>query len=514
MLRRAGWWNFLDTYMPQGMPATVFAGNLRIMDAMRSIAVACLLLLGSAFDTQRALATVSSTLPELGDGGGGVVSLEAEEQIGKQLLRQVYAQVPTVHDPILKYYTEVQLYDLAQHSELKRKQLFPVLINSQEVNAFAAPGGVVGINLGLYLTAQTLDEYSAVLAHELAHLSQRHFARQIQAQQQSAWTYLAAMLASIAIAATSGGNAGMAAIATTQGLAEQNQLRFSRAREAEADRIGINTLVNAGLNPYAMADMFEQMQRAYRFSRRPPEFLLTHPVTEARIADARNQAAGYPAHPYPDSPEYQMMRARAMVYYAPNPAVAVQQFKDQIERTGGADWAYYGLVLALSKAGKHEEALDTAKPLLAKHARSLLWAASEAELLIDAGRYRDAMDILSFQLVLNPENKPLSMYYADALNGADRHKDAEDVLQKLSVKYPDDPDVWYQLAETAGLAGDIVEVHVARAEYFARIGNLQQSIQHLEYARGLVSPTNYRMTAMLDQRIRDLSAELAQMRKS
>jgi len=270
---------------------------------MRSITLPGLLLLGGLCAASGAWGTVSSTLPELGDAAGGVVSLDVEEQIGKQLLRQVYAQVPTVHDPILKYYTELQLYSLAEHSELKRKQLFPVLINSPEVNAFAAPGGVVGINLGLYLTAQTLAEYSAVLAHELAHLSQRHFARQIEQQQASALPYLAAMLASIAIAAAGGGDAGMAAIATTQGLAESSQLRFSRSREAEADRIGINTLVAADLDPAAMGQMFEQMQRAYRFSRRPPEFLLTHPVTESRIADARNQASSYPAKNYPDSPE-------------------------------------------------------------------------------------------------------------------------------------------------------------------------------------------------------------------
>jgi beta-barrel assembly-enhancing protease len=460
-----------------------------------------------------ASATVSNTLPELGDGSSAVVSLDMEQEIGKQLLRQVNAQVPTVRDPILKYYTELQLYSLAEHSELKRKQLFPVLIDAQEMNAFAAPGGVVGINLGLYLAAEDVSEYSAVLAHELAHLSQRHFARQIEMQQRSVLPYLAAMLASIAIAATAGGDAGMAAIATTQGIAESNQLHFSRAREAEADRIGINTLAAADLDPAAMARMFERMQRAYRFSRRPPEFLLTHPVTESRISDARNQAAGYPPRTYTDDEEYQMMRARAMVRFAPSPTVAVQQFKDLVERTDGADWAYYGLILALSRAGDHDEALDTGKPLFAKHAGSLLYAATQAELLNNAGRYRDAMEILSFQLVLNPENKPLSMLYADALNGMERHNDAEAVLLRQSIRYPDDVDVWFELAETAGLAGDIVEVHLARAEYFAHVGNLHQSIQHLEYARGLISPTNYRLTAMLDQRIRDLSAELAELQR-
>jgi beta-barrel assembly-enhancing protease len=460
-----------------------------------------------------AAATVSNTLPELGDGASAVVSLDMEQEIGKQLLRQVNAQVPTVRDPILKYYTELQLYSLAEHSDLKRKQLFPVLIDAQEINAFAAPGGVVGINLGLYLAAEDVSEYSAVLAHELAHLSQRHFARQIEMQQRSMLPYLAAMLASIAIAATAGGDAGMAAIATTQGIAESNQLHFSRAREAEADRIGINTLAAADLDPSAMARTFERMQRAYRFSRRPPEFLLTHPVTESRISDARNQASGYPHRTYQDAEEYQLMRARAMVHFASNPAVAVQQFRDLVERTDGADWAYYGLTLALSRAGEYDEALDTGKPLFAKHPRSLLYAASQAELLNQAGLYHDAMDILSFQLVLNPENKPLSILYADALNGVNRHKDAEAVLLGQSIRYPDDVDVWFDLAETAGLAGDIVQVHLARAEYFAHVGNLHQSIQHLEYARGLISPTNYRLTAMLDQRIRDLSAELAEMQR-
>ncbi len=470
--------------------------------------VACLCL-GSA-----TWATVSDTLPELGDGASGVVSLDLEQEIGKQLLRQVNAQVPTVRDPILKYYTELQLYSLAEHSELKRKQLFPVLIDAPEINAFAAPGGVVGINLGLYLAAEDVAEYSAVLAHELAHLSQRHFARQVEMQQNNMLPYLAAMLASIVVAATAGGDAGMAAIATTQGLVQANQLQFSRSREAEADRIGLTTLADADLDPTAMARMFERMQRAYRYSRRPPEFMLTHPVTESRIADARNQAAGYPARTYPDSDEYQLMRARAMVHFATNPTVAVQQFRDLVKKTNGADWAYYGLMLSLSLAGDHEAALDTGKPLFAKHPRSIIYAATQAELLIAAGRFHDAMEILSFQLVLNPENKPLSIYYAEALNGANRHQDAEAVLLKQSVRYPDDVDIWYELAETAGLAGDIVQVHLARAEYFARVGRLERSIQHLEYARGLISPTNYRLTAMLDQRIRDLTAELAEMQRA
>ncbi|NJN52645.1 MAG: M48 family metallopeptidase [Gammaproteobacteria bacterium] len=471
------------------------------------------LALGIAW-TVSAAATLPTELPELGDASSAVVSLEMEQRIGQQLLRQVRAQVPTVRDPLLKYYTELNLYRLAEHSELKQIQLFPVLIDAQEINAFAAPGGVVGVNLGLYLAAEDVHEYSAVISHELAHLSQRHFARQIEMQQRNTLPYLAAMLASIAIAATTGGDAGIAAMSTTQAVMQANQLRFSRGREQEADRIGINTLHASDMDPSAMGRMFERMQRAYRFSRRPPEFLLTHPVSESRISDARNQVRGYPMRTYTDSDDFKLMRARAMVHFAPTPTHAVQQFKDLVTRTDGAEWAYYGLAVALVRDGQAENGIDTLKPLLGKQPNSILYVCTQAEMLNAAERYEDTIDLVSHQLVINPDNKPLSMVYADALTGAKRAKDAEVVLTRLSVKYPDDLDVWYELAETAGLAGNVLGVHLARAEYFARVGNFQKGIQHLEYARGLTRADDFRTNAMLEARIADFRKEIAEMRQS
>lgn len=481
---------------------------------LRRIRRGVLVMLAWSLTAAQTGATTSDELPDLGDASSAVVSLEMERALGQQLLRQIRAQVPTIRDPILKYYTELQLYDLAQYSELKSKILHPVLIDSEQLNAFAAPGGVVGINMGLYLSSQDVHEYSSVLAHELAHLSQRHFARGVEMQRQQTVPYLAAMLASIVIAATAGGDAGMAAISATQGIAQQSQLRYSRGREQEADRIGINTLYEAGLDPHGMERMFERMQRAYRYTRRPPEFLLTHPLTESRISDARNQSAEYPRRAYPDSPQFQMMRARAMVHYAKTPSDAVQQFRDLVERTNGADWAYYGLAVALGAAGKHEEALDTTKIIFPDRPHDLLFIATQADLLIGAERYQDAIALLSHQLVINPENKPMSVLYAQALNGANRHDDAEAVLVQLSETYRDDPDIWFDLAETAGLAGNTIKVHQARAEYFALVGNYQSAINHLEYARGLADPENYQLTARLEQRIRDFRGELEEMRRS
>ena len=168
------------------------------------------------------------------------------------------------------------------------------MIDNPEINAFAAPGGVVGIHLGLMLHARDVHEYSAVIAHELAHLGQRHFARGIEAQRQATLPMLAGLLAGAVLMAAGGGDAGLAAMVGTQAAAVQNQLRYSRSREQEADRIGLNTMVRAQLDPHGLERMFARMQRAYRFRETMPEFLLTHPITESRIADARNQAAQYP----------------------------------------------------------------------------------------------------------------------------------------------------------------------------------------------------------------------------
>src|SRR5690606_25881880 len=170
-----------------------------------------------------------------------------------------------------------------------------VLLDSNQLNAFAAPGGIIGVNGGLFLHAQTEAEYASVLAHELAHLSQRHFARGLEAQQRMALPLMAALLAGVVAAAAGAGDAGMAAILSAQAAAMQEQRRFSRQNEQEADRIGLINLERAGYDPNAMPRMFERLMRQYRFDRKPPEFLLTHPVSESRVADTRNRAEQMPA---------------------------------------------------------------------------------------------------------------------------------------------------------------------------------------------------------------------------
>ncbi len=184
-------------------------------------------------------------LPALGDASSAIVSPAIERKLGEQFLRSVRAQVPTYPDALIKNYTEYLIYRLAEASDLESPDLTVAMIDSDQLNAFAAPGGIVGVNLGLFTYATNVHQFASVLAHELAHLSQRHFARGIEEQRKASIPYMAALLASVALMATVGGDAGLAAMTTTQAAMQQGQLRYSRQRESEADRIGIETLARA-----------------------------------------------------------------------------------------------------------------------------------------------------------------------------------------------------------------------------------------------------------------------------
>ena len=449
-------------------------------------------------------ASQAAELPELGDRSSGLVSPATERQLAQIALKQIRSSVDTIADPILKYYVKVNVHRLAEFSGISEPALTTVLIDNPQINAFAVPGGIVGINLGLFLYGHDESEYSAVVAHELAHLGQRHYARSVEEQRAMTPWMLAGLLASLAIAAGGGGEAGMAALLGTQAYAQDKALRFSRSREQEADRIGLNTLERAGLDPDGMGRMFERMQTAFRFVDKPPEFLLTHPLTDARITDARNQAERFDGRTVEPSLDYQFMRARARIHYADSPRRAVA---DARSLRGGGDADTYALAVALSRADHHEEAVETARRLHQAHPHSLLMAASLAEILIAAERLDEALVLLSNRLRINPDNEPLTYLKAEALDSADRHAEAAELLWRHARVNTDDVDVWHLLAETAGLAGDTMGVHRARAEYFALFGAYRQAIQHIEYARRLVDTDDRPLGARLDQRLLDLRTE-------
>ena len=308
-------------------------------------------------------------LPSLGDRISGYVTMDEEHRLGREFLRSIRRSTPTISDPLLNNYLENLTYRLASKSELKDHRLAFVVIDSQQLNAFAAPGGIIGVNTGLFVHAETEGEFASVLAHEIAHVSQRHFARSVEEAQRNRLPQLGALLASVVIMATTNAEAGQAAILATQGRAIENQLRFSRSNEAEADRIGIQTLFEAGYDPMNMATLFQRLASLNRYGTRPPEFLLSHPVTESRIADSRGRASRYPAREYSENLEYQIMRARVRVHYAQNKKAAISEYQTLLAQSQtelARDANRYGLAMAYWEDKDYSNAASTLAPLLEK----------------------------------------------------------------------------------------------------------------------------------------------------
>jgi len=428
-------------------------------------------------------ASAEYNLPSLGDTSSSIMSTQQEYQLGRAWLSMLRGAVPTMDDPLVKSFIERHVYGLAETSQLDDRRLAFVLIDSPQLNAFAAPGGVVGVNGGLFLNAYTEAEFASVMAHELAHLSQRHFARNLQQQERMRIPMMTAMLAGVILAAAGGGDAGIAALASTQAAAIQEQRRFSRQNEQEADRIGLLNLDRAGYDPEAMPNMFERLAQMGRFNRTPPEFLLTHPVTQSRIADSRNRAQQLVNGGQSDSVEYQMMRARIQLHHEQSPGLAAQRFRILLdEHDGDHAAARYGLVLALNRSGQYDQAYTALQPLLVEEPDNIAVNLAAVELDIGRSDLDQALQRVDRLLQINPDNYPLQEAKADILLRARRYAEAERVINRLASQREGDPDVWYLAAEIRGLAGNIVGVHTARAEYFMLAGDLDQASEQLDLA--------------------------------
>ncbi len=413
-----------------------------------------------------ALASLSSSaaidLPNIGDASPGIISDYQEKQLGDIWLRLYRSQAPVTYDPLLNHYLDQLMIQIARYSELNNQTLSIVLVKNKTLNAFAVPGGVVGIHTGLFRYAQTQDQFASVMAHELAHLSQRHYARGLEEQRRQTLPTMAALLASLVIMASTDGDAGAAALSATQALSANQQLRFSRLFEQEADRIGIKTLSKAGMNPHSAAEMFEAMQKARLYSQEPPEFLLSHPVTENRIADAKNRANEYQNKTSKPSLEFQLMKARAQ-WLSSTTQDAIAYFSNEKLPLGAEQ---YGLALALLDNKEAKEAEKALTPLLKNHPNNIALIILQSDILAALGQLDKAIDVIQQELKLKPNDYPLLVQQSHLMVQNNQLENAIESLEILAKNRPNDPHIWYLLAEYYGLTGQILNLHLARAEFF------------------------------------------------
>lgn len=466
-------------------------------------------LIGSLLTSPVSAAPVQE-LPALGDSASAYVSLQQEHELGRLWLRQLRAQAAVIDDPLAVQFLEHLIYRLIPHSEVQLSDFEFIIVDQRELNAFAVPGGIIGINFGIFLHSADEDELSGVLAHELAHLSQRHFARQLEQSERQSPVAIATLLASILLIATNNLDAGFAGLVGSQAASIQSQLAYSRDWEREADRIGMKTLAAAGLDPYAMPSMFRQMLQASRYNERPPEFLLTHPVTESRVADAADRAEQYPRKPRLTSYEFRLLQNAARLRYQLQPDQQLAFLQQQLERSPRDSTEQAAALYSLASLLLSEQpgqALQQIERIAAPWRDHSATAALKARILQALGRPQEANRSLQEALPFAPGDYLLLSTQAELLLQQNQPAEASRIWKQLSEQRPTSPSVWRQLGSSAAAAGQPSLAYRANAEFLFYTGQQQQALRQMELAlKQARNAGDFQQEAALKQRLQSMSA--------
>lgn len=449
-------------------------------------------------------------LPDLGEESASVISPAQERKLGENFIHQARGVLAFVDDPELNAYIQSVGAKLVAGSDSPQLDFHFFVISDASVNAFAVPGGYIGVHTGLILATQSEAELASVLAHEIAHVTQRHIPRMISDAQRTSLPAMAAILASILLA-TSGNAGGDAAITLTAATLAQRSINFTRAFEEEADRIGMNVLVSAGFDPRAMPAFFERMQTVNRYNETDlPEFLRTHPVTTNRIADSRGRAEQFSYRPRPDTGDYLQARAKLRALAPGDAGEIARGFKYNLAqgKYRDADAERYGYALALLRDRQLDTARAETKLLVERDPHNVWYRVLEAEIAMAAQRYSQALQIYQAAHKSHPDNLPLTRYYAAALLKTERPDIAKGLIKTALRRQPDDADLYKMLAQAAGATGEPIAAHQAMAEHYYLTGNPKAAIEQLQIAARKVA-NNFYLQASLDARIQAIRDELA-----
>jgi predicted Zn-dependent protease len=422
----------------------------------------------------------AADLPDLGEVSRQYFSDQEEHTLGRTIMRDVYADPRYLDDPEIESYLSQLGYKLVSVSTRNQRDFTFFVVNDPTTNAFALPGGNIGVHTGLLLAAQSESELASVIAHEIAHVTQDHIARMVASQSQSYWPTMAALALAI-LASRSNANVASAAIASTQALSIQNQLNYSRDYEREADRLGYDMLTRAHFDPRGMSGFFNRLQRASRFyDSSAPAYLRTHPLTSERIADMESRSESAPYAQIQDSLDFQLVRARLRAQEN-SPADAVLAIRNTLKdkRYSNETAERYGLIVALLRARQFKEAeTETQKlpfgknssPMIQQLAAYTALTASNPALALQ--RYQAGSETY-------PSYRPLQYGYISALLASSRSSDALKLTDKQLALHPLDRRLWRLAAQTHAQLGHRLLGHRAQAEAAALSGNLVAAIEQI-----------------------------------
>jgi len=468
---------------------------------------------------QTALADVQQNtkinLPDMGDSAGALITPTQEKELGEAFFRKLNAQLKISQDPEIQQYIQAIGHHLVENSDAPGKPFYFFVVLDNAINAFAGPGGYIGVNSGLILITESESELASVMAHEIAHVTQRHLYRAFEAAKQLSIPRAAAMLAAILLG-TQSPEMGLAALTAIQAGSAQFQIDFTRDNEQEADRIGMQTLVQSHYDPRSMPIFFERLQQSSRYyGKGIPEFLRTHPVTASRIADTRGRAEKYPYRQYPDSLPYQLSKAKLKVLTIANEDADVYHYFFVRRLQGTREQravARYGLGLIYTRRQQFQKADQIFSQLVNEFPSQAHYLTALARNALEARQYTKALKRYLRARKNFPGNKTVEVEYISTLLKTGQPKIAYRELQSMHFGKLNQPLYYRLLAQIHGALKEYAKSHRFLAEFYYASGNTPAAITQIKLAQKSID-LNFYLAAILDERLQFFNQEEQQRKE-
>jgi len=456
-------------------------------------------------------AVLAEGLPDLGEISQADFSPSMERRIGEATMKDIRLHEPSyVDDPEINgYLNRLGMRLVSQSLEARQDFEFFVLQDST-LNAFAMPGGFIGVHTGLIMAAQSESELASVLAHEISHVTQHHLARQLGAQSQAQLPMLLSLAVAI-LAARSNSDLAQGALMTGQAASIQRQLNYSRDFEREADRHGIQLLERAGFDIRGMADFFGRLQKYGRlYENNAPGYLRTHPLTTERIADMENRIQSRPYRQVADSLDFLLVHAKLKAGEG-TALDAVTEFSSQLrERKFTSEIAArYGYAIALSRDKQYAAAEQELGELRKLKVDSAMIESLAADLRKNQNDTAGALKIIRAALVRYPQERGLAYAQIEALLAAGQAKEAlHATVEDLQI-YVTDAHMHALQARVYATLGKHLQQHRAQAEAYALQGQLPMAVEQMQLAQK-AGDGDFFEQSQVDARLRDLKLRLAE----
>jgi len=428
------------------------------------------------------------------------------DELEKGFIEQINQSNSVLRDPLSNQYLTRLGQKLATHSDQIPPSFF--IVKSDEINAFAGPGGHIGINSELFLLSDHESELAAVLAHEIAHVRQHHLYRMLEHQHRMQVPMLASMLAAIALGAIIPGIGSGALMAALGGFA-QDSINFIRANEKEADRIGMDMLKRADFDPRGMIQFFKRMQENARYySANVPTILRTHPMDDDRIAEAEHRSAHLPPKTVPDTLEYQLTKERIRVLTAKHDKKLLDYYASRCPKAETNDNAcLYGRALALLNANQHQAAYEQLQSLVAEDHENLYYALAISEAETKSGKTTDAIVRLHALHDNYPGNYAVIMAFSNTLSTANRPAEASTLLLQASRVFPKDLPLCHALARAQSNNHLKAYAYFTYAECHLLQGHKKEARRLFKLAKTLIKKDRF-LHARIDAKLDEIKDEL------